>query len=117
MNEPVHQWTKTAKTAISINHEDTGEEAIFACTAMIILDIRTTGEFKEFMYEGHIEGFVEFENWFKDSREYSDSQTFETEREAQQFINDCLDEWGFDHTFLSQDLLRNRFYQDRRKNQ
>ena len=107
MSEPVNQWTKSAKTDHSWKENDFGRitECSIEVNASIVYDQWERNGDLDHMYEGIISVFYEAIEFFIDESEFSDAQTFSTEKEALDFINDCLEEWGFDVTIEPQHLL------------
>lgn len=103
MNEPRHLMT--FKTAERFTEEsDDFQESLLEHEAEARIVEEEFNGVK--MFEGVINVYLETHRFDVDADEYQDSATFRTFDEALVFINTCLDEWGFDFTFIKTDFLR-----------
>ena len=79
--EPTNIWTKSYQKVTPR----------IVLEASIVFDIGEQGD----MYEGIISVYVKAKQFNLEPQEYHNALTFDTETKARQFINDCLEKWGF----------------------
>lgn len=87
--EPINIWSKELETTFYLTSVLTGDKVPYTVEAHIIHDLSLNGSMFEGIIAVFIDGYMEEEN------EFSDSMVFATQKEALDFINECLNKWGF----------------------